>query len=155
MMMMHGWKRCFHNQHKMECAVQSVLTLEALFYYCVLWRIAVILCRVAMWLHPGCYKKATPAPTLERTAQCGDWVVLHSVGQYGLCAYLRLRRVTFEIYQPGISNVFQFQKLKPSCALSRWSGTSAETRKVVLQTCSLCSYLLIMFSSHPPEDSNK
>lgn len=32
-----------------------------------------------MWLHPGCYKKATPASTSERTEQCRHWVVLHLV----------------------------------------------------------------------------
>ncbi len=30
-----------------------------------------------MWLHPGCYKKATPAPTSKRTEQHRHRVVLH------------------------------------------------------------------------------
>lgn len=78
-------KRHFYSQCKTECTVPSFLTYESLFYYCVLWRVAVTLCRVAMWLHPGCYKKATPAPTLERTKQCRDWVVLHLVA-LSVCA---------------------------------------------------------------------
>lgn len=70
----NNWKnRPFYNQCKTKSTHSSLLT--SLFYYFVRWRVAVILCRVAMWLHPGCYKKATPAPTLERTEQCRDWVV--------------------------------------------------------------------------------
>ena len=88
-------------------------------------------CRVALWLHPGCYKKATPALTSARTEL---WEVLHLVGPPvclpGVCTS-NWGGWLFRCDGQELKKAFHSQKACTSlqCCEEVGSWTSAETKQ--------------------------
>lgn len=87
-----------------------------MFYYCKLWWVAVTLCRVALWKHPCCYKKATPVPTQERkTAQQRS----RPVGCVGLAVHALQGEEVYFLHVPArkLKMFALFQNLEHSPSL--------------------------------------